>query len=386
MQDTNENKANMSRGDFKVTPWEVDGIVDYTLLVEDFGTHLITPELIEKLKSLTGDINPLLSLGFFFSHRDFDTVLDSYQNGEPFYLYTGRGPSGQVHLGHLMPWFFSKYLQKRFGCKLLFQITDDEKFLFNQHLSLEEVENYAYENILDVIAVGFEQKLTRIIIDSKDIKPLYRLYLEIAKRLTFSTAKSVFGYRPSSNIGIIGFPAIQAAPCFLPSLIEQRPTRVLIPAALDQDPYWRITRDVAERMGYYKPAQIHSKFVPGLEMNGKMSSSRPDSAIFTTDEPEVVEKKISSSYTGGQPSVALQRILGGDPDKCPVFWYLRHFFDNGKESRERSLKCRTGNLLCGECKYDLTMQTKSFLSTFKRRREQARKEIDSFLYEDNPFG
>lgn len=385
IEESSFNETGNLKGDYNVTPWQVDGVVDYNKIVQDFGTRLITPEIIEKLRMFTGQIHPLLSRGFFFSHRDFDIVLDAYKNGENFYLYTGRGPSGHVHMGHLMPWFFTKHLQDTFRSRLLFQITDDEKFLYSQHLSLQDVEKYAYDNILDVIAMGFDPKLTRIIIDTKNIKALYPLYLEISKRLTFSTAKAVFGYRPSSNIGMISFPAIQAAPCFLPSLIEQKPTRVLIPAAIDQDPYWRITRDVAEKMGYYKPAQVHSKFVPSLEMNGKMSSSKPTSAIFTTDDPETIESKISGAYTGGQPSVGLQRMLGGDPDACPVFWYLSHFFDDGKVSIERSLKCRTGNLLCGECKSDLTIQTKLFISEFTRRRDQARNQIAKFLYEDNPF-
>ena len=38
----------------------------------------------------------------------------------------------------------------------------------------------------------------------------------------------------------------------------------LIPAAIDQDPYWRMTRDIAEKMGYTKPTQIHNKFLPPL--------------------------------------------------------------------------------------------------------------------------
>ena len=63
-------------------------------------------------------------------------------------------------------------------------------------------------------------------------------------------------------------------------------------------------------MGYYKPAQIHSKFVPGLGISGKMSSSKPDTALFTTDSPEVIDKKILSAFTGGQATVELQRKLG----------------------------------------------------------------------------
>jgi tryptophanyl-tRNA synthetase len=184
---------------------------------------------------------------------------------------------------------------------------------------------------------------------------------------------------------MIGFPAIQAAPCFLPSIIEGRPTPVLIPAAIDQDPYWRITRDVAERMGYYKPAQIHSKFIPGLGMLGKMSSSRPETALFTTDEPEVIDKKVSTAFTGGQATVALQRKLGGNALGCPVFWYLRYFFDTENQSDERLMKCRSGNLLCGECKSDLARETKSFIIDFKRRREKAKDLVPNFMYDNEPY-
>jgi len=33
----------------------------------------------------------LLRRGIFFSHRDLDWILDNYENGKPFFLYTGRG-------------------------------------------------------------------------------------------------------------------------------------------------------------------------------------------------------------------------------------------------------------------------------------------------------
>ena len=373
------------KGDFTVTPWEVEGDIDYNRLVEKFGTQPITPAILSKVKNMTGEVHPMLKLGYFFSHRDFDWVLDRKEKGEDFYLYTGRGPSGMVHMGHVMPWMFTKYLQDKFGSKLLFQITDDEKFLYGQDRTREETSRYTYENILDIIAIGFDPKKTRIIVDTKHIQHLYPLATEIAKRITFSTAKAVFGFTNSTNIGMIGFPPVQAAPCFLPSVIEGKNTPVLIPAAIDQDPYWRMTRDVADRMGYYKPAQIHSKFLPGLGMLGKMSSSKPETAIFTTDDPEVVEKKTSSSFTGGQPTVSLQRQLGGNPMGCPVFWYLRYFFDTEKQSDERLLKCRSGNLLCGECKADLAKGAVPFVTQFKKRREKAKDVVAKFMYDEQPI-
>ena len=366
---------------FKVTPWEVEGEIDYSKLMEQFGTQPITKTIIDKVMKFTGDVHPMLKLQYFFSHRDFDWILDKYENGEKFYLYTGRGPSGMVHMGHLLPWLFTKYLQDKFGSNLIFQLTDDEKFLHGQDSTQEEIKHYTYENILDIIAVGFDPKKTRIIVDTKHIKYLYPIAMEIAKKTTFSTAKAVFGFSNSTNIGMIGFPPIQAAPCFLPSVIEGKPTPVLIPAAIDQDPYWRMTRDISQRMGYYKPAQIHSKFLSGIGVSGKMSSSKPETALFTSDEPELIDKKVSSAFTGGQATVRLQRMLGGNAIGCPVFWHLRYFFDTEKESDERLLSCKSGNLLCGECKGDLARESKSFLSEFKKRREKAQDLVANFMYD-----
>jgi tryptophanyl-tRNA synthetase len=373
-----KNQISIDNSNFTVTPWEVEGNIDYNKLIENFGTSTINNEIIENIEKIIGEVHPFLKNRYFFSHRDLDWILDEYQKGNKFYLYTGRGPSGHVHLGHLMPWLFTKYLQDKFDVKLIFQITDDEKFLFNDNKDLESINKFTFENVLDIIAIGFDPVKTTIIINTKHINYLYPLSIEIAKRITFSTAKAVFGFSNSSNIGMIGFPPIQSAPCFLPSLIEKRLTPVLIPAAIDQDPYWRITRDVAEKIGYYKPAQIHSKFIPGLINNEKMSSSKPETALFTIDEPEKIEKKVKNTFTGGQPTVALQRKLGGNADICPVFWYLKYLFDSEDESIERYTNCRGGNLLCGECKGDLIKKVKPFMNNIQIKREKAKDIIKEF--------
>jgi len=40
----------------------------------------------------------------------------------------------------------------------------------------------------------------------------------------------------------------------------------LVPCAIDQDPYFRLARDVAPRLSRKKPALIHSKFIPALQV------------------------------------------------------------------------------------------------------------------------
>jgi tryptophanyl-tRNA synthetase len=374
-----QNLVGEERNEMVVTPWEVRGKVDYERLIREFGTQPLTMELIQKLAKYTGGLHLQLRRGLFFSHRDLDVVLDLYEKGIKFVLYTGRGPSGPVHLGHLVPWIFTKHLQDHFKTRLYFQMTDDEKFLVKDELELKEATNYAYENALDLIALGFEPENTFIIYDVQDIDLLYDLALEVAKRITYSTARATFGFQESTNIGWVFWPAIQAAPCFVHAKLTGENVPALIPAAIDQDPYWRITRDVAPKLGYYKPAQIHCRLLPGLGTGWKMSASEPETCIFTVDPPDVVKRKVWNAFTGGKPTVAEQRKMGGDPSICTVFQYFLFMFEEEDEKlNEREGKCKAGEILCGECKTELANRINNFLENHRRKRDKARNIIEKF--------
>ena len=364
-----------------VTPWEVSGKIDYEKLVREFGTQPITSDLLDCIRRNAGELHPQLERQIFFSHRDLDWLLQKYENGEKFVLYTGRGPSGPVHIGHLAPWIFTKYLQDKFDAKLYFQITDDERYLYHDNFSMDDPKKWAYENALDLIALGFDPKKTRIVLDTKSIGTLYSLALKIAKHVTFSTAKGVFGFQESTNIGLIFYPAIQAAPAFLESALVGHNVPCLIPAAIDQDPYWRITRDVAPKLGYYKPAQIHCRFVPGLGRGGKMSASLPETAIFTVDAPDVARKKIMNAFTGGRATIEEQKRLGANPDICSVFAYEYFLFMNAKEVEELRYNCRSGNIMCGECKQVLADRVMKFLVEHQERREKAKDRFEEYLFD-----
>ncbi len=104
--------------------------IDYQKLIVKFGSQQISPDLIARIERVTGrPAHPWLRRGIFFSHRDFELILDAAESKKPFYLYTGRGPSSDaLHLGHLIPFMFTKYLQEAFNVPLVIQMTDDEKF------------------------------------------------------------------------------------------------------------------------------------------------------------------------------------------------------------------------------------------------------------------
>jgi tryptophanyl-tRNA synthetase len=105
-----------------VDPWNVkgeigvDGVakaINYLSLVEEFGTKLISSDgLLERFERVTGKKpHRFLRRGIVFSHRDLDVILDRYEKGEPFFLYTGRGPSSDsMHVGHSIPFEFTKYV------------------------------------------------------------------------------------------------------------------------------------------------------------------------------------------------------------------------------------------------------------------------------------
>ena len=369
----------MSADDFIVTPWHVEGDIDYDKLIKRFGTEKISSELQERIKKNTGEDHFMLRRGIFFSHREMNRILDDYEKGNGFFLYTGRGPSGHTHIGHLVPWVFAKWLQEKFDVNMYFQLTDDEKFYSKPNLTLEETGKFAYENALDFIALGFKPEKTKIIINTRNIQTLYPIAAQVAKKINFSNTKATFGFTNETNIGMIFYTSLQSAPCF----IEDKP--VLIPLGVDQDPHFRLTRDIAPKIGKPKPALIHNIMIPGLEgPGGKMSASDENGTVYTTDTPDVVKKKINKyAFSGGQPDIEQHRKLGGNPDIDVSYQYLRIFFepdDNKLKSIYDDYK--SGKLLTGELKAILIEKINDFLKVHQEKREKAKNQIEQFLFEN----
>jgi len=332
------------------------GGINYGKLTEQFGSQLIDNEIIAKIEKITKrPAHVLLRRGIFFSHRDLQILLDAHENGTPFYVYTGRGPSSaSMHIGHLIPFMFTQYLQEAFNVPVVIQMTDDEKYLHKENLSLEECTKFTKENIKDVIACGFNPQKTFIFSNFSYINHLYPNVVKIQKYVTNSQVKGIFGVKNDDNIGKTAFPALQAAPSFYTSFplllnttASQKPM-CLIPCGIDQDPYFRMTRDVAPRLGYAKPALIHSKFLPSLQgMEGKMSS---DNAVFLTDSKADIKRKINKAFSGGQDNIEAHRLLGANLEIDVSYQYLYALLDNDQEMNDITVNYKSGKLLSGQVK------------------------------------
>jgi tryptophanyl-tRNA synthetase len=366
-----------------VDPWTVTSKsqtgVDYDKLIKRFGSSKIEKSLVEQFEKVTGKpVHHLLRRGKFFSHRDLNYILSLYEQKKPFYLYTGRGPSSAaMHMGHLIPFIFTKWLQDIFDVPLIIQLTDDEKCLWKD-ITPEEAVRLAHENAKDIIAIGFDANKTFIFSDFEYIgqsQAFYRNMVKIQKCVTFNQVKGIFGFGDSDCIGKIAFPAIQAATSFsssFPQIFNGRADiPCLIPCAIDQDPYFRMTRDVAPKLSYQKPALIHSTFFPALQgAQTKMSASDANSSIFLTDTPSQIKNKINKhAFSGGQASVEEHKRLGGNCDIDVSFQYLKFFLDDDDRLEQIRKDYSSGDLLTGYLKKELIEILQKLVAEHQERRK-----------------
>ncbi|XP_024009595.1 tryptophan--tRNA ligase, cytoplasmic isoform X1 [Eutrema salsugineum] len=371
-----------------VNPWEVSGKIDYDRLIDKFGCQRLDVSMIDRVQRLTSrQPHVFLRRGVFFAHRDFNEILDAYERGDKFYLYTGRGPSSEaLHLGHLIPFMFTKYLQEAFKVPLVIQLTDDEKCIW-KNISVKESKRLARENAKDIIACGFDVTKTFIFSDFDYVGgAFYENMVKVGKCVTLNKSTGIFGFSGQDCIAKIGFPPVQAAPSFPSSFPHLFPgmnnLRCLIPCAIDQDPYFRMTRDVAPRLGYRKPALIESSFFPDLQgENGKMSASNPNSAIYVTDSAEDIKYKIKKrAFSGGQDSSKKQEGVGANLEVDVSFKYLSFFLEDDAELEQIFQEYKEGSMLTGAVKARLAEVLTEIVERHRRARAAVTDEmVDAFM-------
>ncbi|KAF4167700.1 hypothetical protein CNMCM6936_004545 [Aspergillus lentulus] len=376
-----------------VTPFDVSGgvdesgkllPVDYDKLVREFGATRISKELLERFERVTGRRpHRFMRRGIVFSHRDLNLILDRYEKGQPFYLYTGRGPSSDsMHVGHTIPFEFTKWLY--------------QKYMHSQKIEVEDAKKYAKANAKDIIAVGFDMKKTFIFSDFDFVGgAFYENICRLAKRITINSVRGTFGFNDSNNVGEFHFCATQSATAFatsFPHIFGTDRKKVssipcLIPCAIDQDPYFRQCREHAEKMKYKKPSLIHAIFLPALQGPGsKMSASVETSAIYMSDAPNRIKNKINKyAFSGGQDTAELQRQLGANTKDDVPFQYLTFFMEDDEELERIRVAYEKGEMLTGEVKQKCIAELQSYVQAFQERRAQVTDEIVAEFMRPRPL-
>ena len=199
--------------------------------------------------------------------------------------------------------------------------------------------------------------------------------------ITLNKVFKVFGFESTDreeNPGTVFYRAsVQLAAILLPQYEEfGGPKPTLIPVGVDQHPYLLLARDSAEKKKFIPPSELLIKFLWGIDGKGKMAGSDPNSAVFLTEDPKQVEKRLKRAYTGGSPLAKFQREQGGIPEICPIYAIrMYHFEDDNKIGED----CLDGELLCGQCKTDGIDQVTTYLGEHQAKLDEARGRMNEYL-------
>jgi tryptophanyl-tRNA synthetase len=324
-----------------ITPYEVssdDLTKQYEIFREKWGLKPINDDVIKKLESIIKKpVHHWFRREIFYCHIDFDKFLDAYLNGKKCYIYTGRGPSSEsMHLGHLIPFKIAKYLQDVLDIPVIIQLSDDEK-VYAKGITHEGAYENSLKNIKDIIALGFNLDKTWIFSNMMTVGKEY--YVNISKIMSLTnlnTVKHIFGFDNSVNIGLYSWFAFQEAPVFsssFPDILDEN-SYCLVPMAIDQYPFFRHVRDIADHkiLKGMKPAIIASKFFPSLTgLGNKMDSSGKNPAIFLTDNDKMIKKNIQSAFSGGRESLEDQIKLGAVLEVDVSYQWLTYFLEDDQE-------------------------------------------------------
>uniref|UniRef100_A0A6C0ECJ6 tryptophan--tRNA ligase n=1 Tax=viral metagenome TaxID=1070528 RepID=A0A6C0ECJ6_9ZZZZ len=380
-----------------VTPWTVTSKtgIDYMKLIKQFGCKSIEPELLKKFEEVTRmRIHPWLRRGKFFSHKQLEVILDCVKAGKPVGIYTGRGPTSEaMHMGHMLPFKFTKYLQDALGAIVIIQMSDDEKYYFDKAgKPIEYYNDLCRKNARDIIACGFDPNKTFIFSNLETLGgDLYKVSALIAGSTTGNQIKGIFGIGLDNTVGQIMWPVFQSSPAFWQAFpkIFLPDTTILVPMAIDQDPYFRMARDFAAKFasdGYIKPATIHTQFLPGLGgIEGKASSSEKSvPPIFMTDTEEEARLKIKTyAFSGGGQTKKDHIDYGANLEVDVAYQYLVYFLEDDEELKRIATEYRYGRMMTAEIKKIMADKICEILKDHQTKRNEITDETIALFFNPN---
>lgn len=338
---------------------------------------------MEKIKAYIPDELSFLELkrDLVIAHLDFAPILELIADQKEFVVVSGLNPSSALHLGHATLFRLLMVLQ-RLGGRTYIPITNDESYIDGKVTTIAESTKIAHKEILpSIVAFGFDPKKTLVYVDTEYPK-LFPFAMTVSRFVSMAEVEGMFGKESLMNPGQVFYRGCeQLAQILMPQLPEfGGPKHTLIPVGIDQHPYILLARDVAKRMKMVPPSELVLRFFPSLKNpEEKMSGSKPETAIYLSDTPETIRKKISSAFTGAVTSLDEHRKFGAVPEACSVYALLNAFLEDDSKLNDVYTQYKTGSLLTKELKNIACDVITSFIIEHQRKTEESRKRVQEFL-------
>ncbi|MHA1230432.1 MAG: tyrosine--tRNA ligase [Candidatus Helarchaeota archaeon] len=225
--------------------------------------------------------------------------------------YNGFEPSGLMHLGTGLISAFKMMDLTQAGVHFKVLLADWHAFL-NRKMGgdIEKIKKVA-----EFFKVGWETlgvKNVEYIYASELIErsSYWEKVMRIATKTTLKRIQRclpILGRTQDEGLtfAFLLYPALQCADIFeLEADINQ--------LGMDQRNVNMLAREVGPKLGYWKPVAVHHHLLMGLikqermgydidvnidkQISAKQSKSKPDSAIFITDSPDEIRRKIKKAY------------------------------------------------------------------------------------------
>ncbi|MBI4318134.1 MAG: tryptophan--tRNA ligase [Chloroflexi bacterium] len=291
-------------------------------------------------------------------------------------LLTGDRPTGKLHLGHHVGTLQNRVrLQDDYEC---YFVVADYHMLTTRLEDLAEIEGNIRDVVLDYLSVGIDPNRSTIYLQSlvpevTELHLLFSMLVPVPRLQRVPTLKDMIRDLKLENpsYGLLGYPVLQAADILMVKAEA-------VPVGRDQLPHIEVTREIARRFN-----QLFGSVLPepdalvgdvpslvGTDGHTKMSKSLGN-AIFLSDDPETVNKKVIGMYTDPR---RIHPDIPGRVEGNPVFVYHDLFNKDRDEVDALKHRYRMGTVGDVEVKRRLSSALNEFLDPIRQRRAQFAKD------------
>ena len=277
-------------------------------------------------------------------------------------------PTGRLHLGNyvgaLENWI---RLQDQYES---YHMVADWHMLTTDLSHTGDVRENSIQVIIDWLAAGLDPVKSPIFIQSHvkehaELHLIFSMLVTVARLQRNPTVKEQardLGLEANMSYGHLGYPVLQAA-----EILVYNPHAV--PVGEDQAAHVEITREIARRFNFLfgpvfnEPETVLTRFarLPGLD--GKKMSKSLNNAIFLSDAPEEVQKKMMTAYTDPEK---IRKDDPGHPEGCVIMAYHRLYLPESADQVQ--CDCKAGKLGCVAHKRQLAQTVSQWLAPLHERR------------------
>ena len=278
-------------------------------------------------------------------------------------------PTGKLHLGNLVG-ALQNWIELEDHYES-FHFVADWHMLTTDYADTAELRSNVQEMVTDWLAAGLDPAKATFFIQSR-LPEHAELHLLLSMVTPLGWLERVPSYKEQlENIrdrdlhmyGFLGYPVLQAA-----DILMYKANAV--PVGEDQVSHVELTREIARRFnGFYgavfpEPQVLLTRAprLPGTD--GRKMSKSYKNAVYLSDPPEVVSKKLATMITD---PARKRRTDKGNPDVCPVF-DLHKVFSTAPHIDQVNRECRTAEIGCLDCKQILAGNINKGLEAIQKRR------------------